>query len=104
MTFFFLETRGILDTGVIENLAERVKEGLVDFPSTLSVITCAASLAHHGLLGSVQEMRLFHVDLTSVPAEHLASLASSVSGRFNIENISVCDLRSPSWTVSRVNG
>ena len=52
------------------------------------MITCAASLAHHRLLGSVQIMRLWSVDLTSVPAEHLASLASSVIGCVYIENVS----------------
>ena len=56
------------------------------------MITCAASLAHHGLLGSVKEMVLRNVDLTSVPAEHLASLVSSVTGRVTIENVSGCDL------------
>ena len=33
-------------------------------------------------------MRLPNVDLTSVPAEHLASLASSVTGRVSIRNVS----------------
>ena len=76
---------------------ERVKEGLKyytsyrvpeDDPSSLPVITCAASLANHGLLGSVRDMRLCDVDLTSVPAEHLTSLASSVTRRVFIENVS----------------
>ena len=58
----------------------------------LPEIICAASLAHHRLLGSVKDMSLDDVDLTSVPAEHLASLASSVTGRVYIENVSGCDL------------
>ena len=86
-----LETRGILDTGVIESLAQRVKKKISSFP-TLPVITCAASLAHHRLLGSVEEMRLCDVDLTSVPAEHLASLASCVTRCVYIWNISGCGL------------
>ena len=49
--------------------------------------TCAASLAHHGLLGSVSYMSLGDVDLTSVTAEHLASLVS-VTGRVYIGNVS----------------
>ena len=49
--------------------------------------TCAASLAHHGLLGSVSYLSLGDVDLTSVPAEHLASLVS-VTGRVYIGNVS----------------
>ena len=37
-------------------------------------------------------MDLCNVDLTSVPAEHLASLASSVTRMVTIENISGCNL------------
>ena len=37
-------------------------------------------------------MDLWNVDLTSVPAEHLASLASSVTRMVTIENISGCNL------------
>ena len=62
------------------------------FHSSLPVITCAASLAHRGLLGSVRGMSLCKVDLTSVPAEHLASLASSVTGGVVIIDVSGCDL------------
>ena len=52
------------------------------------MITCAASLAHHGLLGSVNDIRLEDFDLNSVPAEHLASLASSMTGGVVIINVS----------------
>ena len=87
------ETRGILALDVFESLAERVKCILERYPSILPAeFTCAASLAHHGLLGSVEDMRLPNVDLTSVPAEHLASLVSSVRWRVSIGNIIGCDL------------
>lgn len=76
---------------MFESLAERVNEKL-RYPSILSAITCAASLAHHRLTGSVYHMRLCDVDLTLVPAEHLASLASNVMSYVDIENISGCDL------------
>ena len=83
-----LETRGILSLSVFESLAERVRGMLWDVWSNVSLITCASSLANHGLLGSVAWMRLEDVDLTSVPTEPLASLASSVIGRVLIENVS----------------
>ena len=56
-----------------------------------SVINFAARLAHHRLLENVKSM-IMDVDLTSVPAEHLASLASSVTGELHIKNVSGCDL------------
>ena len=58
----------------------------------LPEITCAASLAHHGLLGSVKNMVLWNVDLTSVPAEHLASLVSSVRGSVGDVSVRGCGL------------
>ena len=62
----------------------------------LPEFTCAASLAHHGLLGlvSTEVMRLDHVDLTStsVPPEHLASLISRATENLFIRNVSGCDL------------
>ena len=39
---------------------------------------CAASLAHHGLLSSVNELYLRDVDLSPVAAQHMASLTSCV--------------------------
>ena len=60
--------------------------------NNLPVITCAANMAHHGMLGPVQEMRLCEVDLTSVSAEGLASLASCVTDCVQIENVSGCGL------------
>ena len=55
--------------------------------TVLPLITCAASLAHHELLGSVEKMSLCDCDLTSVPAEHLASLVSSVTRLLTIRNV-----------------
>ena len=61
-------------------------------PPTLPEITTAASLAHHGLLGSVELMSLRDVDLASVPAEHLASLASCVTMVVGIQNVNNFDI------------
>ena len=85
-----LETRGILTLDVFESLKQRIKEEMT--LTRLPQITCAASLAHHGLLGSVERMELCDVDLTSVPAEHLASLASCVMWAVTIKNVSGGDL------------
>ena len=52
-----LETRGILTQAVFETLAWKVWN-MLHSSSSLPLITCAASLAHHGLLGSVVEMNL----------------------------------------------
>ena len=55
----------------------------------LPVITCAASLAHNKVLCPVETMELVSSEeLTSIPAEHLASLVSCVRGRVNISNVS----------------
>ena len=59
-----------------------------------SMLKCGASLAHHGLLGSVDMLQLYNVDLSPVPAQHLASLASCVTSSLDIENVSGCDLAS----------
>ena len=64
----------------------------LDNSSNLSVITCAAALAHLGLLESKREMGLVKFDLTSVPEEDLASLVSNVTEHFSILNVSGCDL------------
>ena len=53
---------------------------------------CGVSLAHYGLLGSFDDMWLYHVDLSHVPAQHLASLVSCVTSELRIENVSGCDL------------
>ena len=87
-----LEMQGVLASGVLENLTDRVKVEMIGNSNNLPVITCAARLAHHGYLGSVNRMTLSNINLTSVPAEHLASLASSATGWVDIHNVSGCDL------------
>ena len=77
-----------------ESLAAQIMDNLPD-----PEITTAASLAHHRLLSSVQSMRLSDVDLSSVPAEHLASLASCVTWTVDIYNVSNCDLVSILYSV-----
>ena len=64
----------------------KIEEKLKDCDS-LPDITIAASLAHHGFLGSVSYLNLHDVDLSSVPAEHLASLASCVYQGISFERV-----------------
>ena len=87
---------GHLKKEVIESLAKRLikkqKKGTKYKYITphLPEITTAASLAHHGRLGSVHSLELIDVDLASVPAEHLASLVSCVTDRVKISDVRNC--------------
>ena len=93
-----LETRAILDTDKIKKLTEKVfpfvfgGRFIVIGREIIPEFICSASLAHHGLLGSVSQMKLFETDLSPVPAKHLASLASCVTGLTLIRNVSGGDL------------
>ena len=84
-----LEARAILDNDKIQRLAKRIRYSDCD---SLSELICYASLAHHGLLGFVELLSLCDVDLTQVPANHLASLVSCVTYQLDIENVTGCDL------------
>ena len=55
-------------------------------------LKCAASLAHHGLLGSLPWLSLNYVDLSSIPEKHLVSLVSRVTRHLTINNVIGCDL------------
>ena len=73
--------------------ADKIKNQWVDqHTPRVAEITNAASLAHHGLLFSVEDMWLDKVDLASVKAEHLASLASIVTRTIDIADVINCDL------------
>ena len=70
------------------SFAARVRKQL-NYPKMMS---CAASLAYHGLLGQAEEntcLVLKNVDLTSVPSEHLAALATWVTStcRVSIQKV-----------------
>ena len=55
-------------------------------------IRCASSLAYHGLLGSVDSLNLFDMDLSLVPTKHLSSLVSCVTDLVNINEVRGLDL------------
>ena len=70
----------------------------LDRLNSASLTSCAASLAYHGLLGQAEEMLivdLWNHDLTSVPTEHLAALASWMTlCDVSINNVSGIDMKS----------
>ena len=74
--------------------AAQIRGVLVDCNSVqLPEIAVAASLAHHGVMDTLQNLWLRNVDLSSVPAQHLASLASCVSVTGGVDIFKVnCDL------------
>ena len=72
-----LEAAGILPVAVMASLVEKLR-GKLKGPS-LQEIRCAASLAHKGLIGSVDCLRLWEVDLSSVPPQNLSSLVACVT-------------------------
>ena len=80
-----LEADGILPASVIVTFAEKLRV-TCEYPG-LPEIRCAAILANKGLLGSVIHLRLKDVDLSSVPAQNLASLVACVTGQVDIENV-----------------
>ena len=90
--------RGILFPSFLDIFAARIfgevkSYGRVtkDYPS-LKFVTCAAAMAHHGLLCPVDFIRLGDVDLSTVPTHHLASLVSRAKKAVMINNITGCDL------------
>ena len=72
-----------------ESLTAKIREEWDNhhYPHLPEIVT-AASLAHHGLLGSDHWMKLMDVDLAFVPAEHLASLTACGRECVVINNVS----------------
>ena len=96
-----LEARGILPTDLIERLLKRVTDGAKRFRDPITqeleasvpeVISCAASLAHHGLLQSLNHLAMIDVDLRKISSQHLISLASCVTDILDITNVRGCDM------------
>ena len=89
----WLEARGILDTDKIERFTAKVRDVISDYNiEGQRILMCATSLAHHGLLSSMWRMTLLDVDLSPVPTQHLASLASCVTSTLDICKVHNCDL------------
>ena len=82
-----------------ENMADQIRYIFINRYVTLkdvqdlTKVVTAASLAHHGLLEDMGFMVLESVDLSSVPAEHLAALASCVMRIVDINNVSNNEVR-----------
>ena len=58
----------------------------------MALITCAAALAHHGLLDNIDCVNLVEVDLSTVPAQHLVSLITNATRLVYINYVSGCNL------------
>ena len=89
-----LEIRGIT-IPVLKSLRIRMRNVLKDpFSPIDSVygIRCAASLAYHRLLRSVEYLGLYDIDLSSVPTKHLSSLVSCVTETVKIQGVRGLDL------------
>ncbi len=73
--------KNLINIEVLKSFAARVRKMLeLNTSSSPSLLTCAGSLAFHGLLGQGYiRLRLVNVDLTSIPAESLAALARTPS-------------------------
>ena len=70
---------------MIVSLVEKISS-LRSYPE-LKRITCAASLAHQGFIKTIQSLRLGHrIDLSTIPADHLASLVSCVKWSVEIRS------------------
>ena len=94
----FLETRGLLDTKLIEFLAARYKSVLEEFSIAYTLpaidlapswhdITYSAMLAHYGMLKNLNGFTLRNAgDLNSVPTKHLSSLVSIVTMGIDIHS------------------
>ena len=92
----WLEARGILRTQDIVTILEQVRARVEQFRgracSSPEVISCAASLAHHGFLTSLTTLSIYDVDLSKVPSQHLISLASCVTSILQITYVRSVDL------------
>ena len=91
--FFMISVKmGILKNEVIMNLATRVREEATGPPSLkANEISSVAALAHH-IQFNIDYIILAHVDLSTVPTQHLVSLVSSVTRTLLIEDVNGCDL------------
>ena len=76
-----------------ESLAAQIREEseAYDFRALPDILS-AAILAHHGILGSVENIVLKNIDLEAVPIKHMALLVSCVIDYVEIDNVKNCDL------------
>ena len=99
----WLEARGILATEKIERFIVKVQDVFKDayhheeenFAHNIEgqrVLMCTTSLAHYGLLGSVENMILRNLNLRGTPTKHMASLVSCVTHSLYIDKVQNCDL------------
>ena len=82
-----LVSSGLLPDDFIQQMANPIQADWDwDCPS-LNEVLSAATLSAAGVLTSVINMRLYNIDLSSVPRDNLASLSSIVSRTVEINNV-----------------
>ena len=83
-------TQSLIKTGHLPDLisekADLISKFLSDYPK-LPTVTTAASMAKLGLITSVENMRLWDIDIRSIPADNISALASVVTDRVEIYNV-----------------
>ena len=86
--------KGILDSGEIQNLASRIKDELEEWgEGSLALLTSAAALSYRGFIKDVKHVHLLDENMSTVPTQHLVSLTSRVTGRFDQDHdVDGCDL------------
>ena len=75
----------------VRTFTEILVEKIGPVPPRWQIITYA-SLAHHGLLGSMDKLCLDTVDLATIPADLLASLISCSREEVRIRDVKNCDM------------
>ena len=82
---FIIKTGHLPD--LISGKADLISKSLSSVPSQSPIVTTAASMAKLGLITSVKEMVLWDIDIGSIPADNISALASVVTDRVWINNV-----------------
>ena len=72
----------------VQSKADKIAKMFVSTPGpTISVVSSAASFCFHGYITEVRYLILKEVDVSSIPADHLSALSSSITHLLYIDNV-----------------